>query len=105
VALVLTRTTRLVDFDTFCRATGTHPALVRRLVALGLLEPEPDADGAWWFAPTQFADLARIKRLRAGLGLNYAAIGVVTDLLDRVAALERRLRQSPSRTIGDPPWT
>jgi hypothetical protein len=31
-----------------------------------------------------------IQRLRSGLSLNYAAIGVVLDLLGRIAALERR---------------
>jgi DNA-binding transcriptional MerR regulator len=82
-----------------------HPDVVRRLVALGLLEPERDTAGVLRFAPAQLAALARIQRLRAGLGLNYAAIGVVMDLLDRVTVLERELRQSTSRPIGDRSWT
>jgi hypothetical protein len=34
------------------------------------------------------AVVARIQRLRNGLGLNYAAIGLVLDLLDRIEELE-----------------
>jgi hypothetical protein len=93
VTLALVRRPRLLDLDTFCRAAAVHPDLVRRLVGLGLLEPRIDAAGTWWFAPAQLLVLARVQRLRAGLGLNYAAVGVVSDLIDRVAALERQLRQ------------
>jgi hypothetical protein len=43
----------------------------------------------------QLARAARIVRLRAGLGLNYAAVGVVLDLLDRIEELETALRSRP----------
>jgi hypothetical protein len=33
-----------------------------------------------------------MQRLHAGFALNYAALGLVTDLLDRIAALEAALR-------------
>ena len=92
-ALVLVRSARL-DLKAFARATGTHPELVRRLVALGLLDADRDAAGELWFAPSQVAAMGRIQRLRAGFGLNYAAIGLVTDLLDRIAVLEAALRSS-----------
>jgi hypothetical protein len=38
------------------------------------------------------AILARIQRLRSGLSLNYAAIGLVLDLLDRIDVLEAQVR-------------
>jgi hypothetical protein len=38
------------------------------------------------------ARLARIQRLHATLSLNYAAIGLVLDLLDRIDVLEARVR-------------
>ena len=59
---------------------------MRRFVALGLLEATRDAAGELWFAPTQLAAVARLQRLRAGFALNYAALGLVVDLLDRIAA-------------------
>ena len=37
----------------------------------------------------------RIERLRAGLPLNYAALGLVLDLLDRIHELETALRRRP----------
>ncbi|MBB2506456.1 MerR family transcriptional regulator, partial [Amycolatopsis echigonensis] len=51
-----------LDLESFARATGTHPDLVVRLVALGLLDPERDRAGALWFAPDQLARLARMQR-------------------------------------------
>jgi chaperone modulatory protein CbpM len=92
-ALVLVRPVRL-NLEVFARATGTHPELIRRLVALGLLDADRDAAGELWFAPSQVAAMGRVQRLRAGLGLNYAAIGLVCDLLDRIAVLEAALRSS-----------
>jgi DNA-binding transcriptional MerR regulator len=94
-----------LDLATFSRVAGVHPELVRRFVALGILDPERDASGALWFGPDQMHALARIRRLRAGLGLNYSALGLVVDLLDRVAELERELRSTSSRRTGGRPWT
>ena len=83
-----------LSLDEFAAAAGLHPDLVRRLVALGILEADRDAAGELWFAPSQVAVLGRVQRLRAGFGLNYAAVGLVTDLLDRIAALEAALRET-----------
>jgi hypothetical protein len=97
---VLVRRTRL-DLESFARVSGLHPELVRRLVALGLLEATRGPVGELWFSPTQLAAAARLERLRTGLSLNYAALGVVVDLLDRIAVLEAALRTRP-RTGGSP---
>lgn len=94
-----------LDLESFCRVAQVHPDLVLRLVALGLLDPERGAAGQLWFRPADLYALARIRRLRAGLGVNYAALGVVIDLLDRIADLERELHKTPSRRTGDRPWT
>jgi hypothetical protein len=85
---------RLDDFATRC---GLHPDMVSRLVALGLVACRQDARGDLWFETSAQATVARIQRLRTGLGLNYAAIGLVLDLLDRIDELEsapRRRRTS-----------
>lgn len=84
----------LLDLQSFARATGTHPELVTRLVALGLLESDRDSAGVLWFAQNQQARLARIQRLRADFSVNYAALGLVLDLLDRVTDLEHALRRA-----------
>ena len=97
----LTRPDRL-GLDTYARLTGVHPELIRRLVALGLLETTRDAGGGLWFDTTEVRAMARIQRLHNGLNLNYAALGLVIDLLDRIEQLERMHRQHQS---GEDRWT
>jgi DNA-binding transcriptional MerR regulator len=92
----LIRPSRL-SLEGFAARAGLHPDLIRRFVALSLLEAERDSAGRLWFTSTQLPTVARIQRLRAGLALNYAAIGLVLDLLDRIAALEAELRGSSQR--------
>ena len=79
----------------FADSAGLHPELVRRLVKLGLLHATYDRAGELWFAQAELVTVARIQRLRTGLSLNYAAIGLVIDLLDRIDVLERALRAPP----------
>ena len=92
-----------LSLDSYAQVTGVHPDLVRRLVALGLLEVTRDAQGRLWFDPSQVREMARIQRLRMSLNLGYCAIGLVVELLDRIAELERAQRRTPRR--GGAPWT
>jgi hypothetical protein len=99
-----------LDLDSFARAASLHPDLVRRFVALGLLESTMDAAGRLSFTTGQLATVARLQRLRAGLSLNYAALGLVMDLLDRITELEAaarsRSRHAADRgTTGGRTWT
>ena len=116
---------KLLDIESFAAAAGLHPEFVVRLVSLGLIEasvapsgrlerrpgPSGRLEGSpgpgtvpdeLWFSPAQLAAAARIQRLRSGLSLNYAALGLVIDLLDRVAELESALRKLQR---GGRPWT
>jgi chaperone modulatory protein CbpM len=81
-----------LPLERFARRAGLHPELIRRFVALGLLGARRDAAGQLWLDPAELATVARIQRLHAGLQLNYAAIGLVLDLLDRIDYLEAALR-------------
>jgi chaperone modulatory protein CbpM len=83
----------LLDLEEFAAVVGLHPDLVRRLVALDVLDATRDSTGRLWFARSQVAAVARVQRLRAGFALNYAATGLVIDLLDRIAALEAAMRR------------
>ncbi|MFG3150173.1 chaperone modulator CbpM [Streptomyces sp. NPDC048243] len=93
-----------LTLDAVARRSGLHPDLVRRFVALGLVDAERDAAGGLVFDLTAPAVLARIQRLRTGLCLNYASIGLVLDLLDRISLLEAALRGRGTRS-ETPPWT
>jgi chaperone modulatory protein CbpM len=99
IAYPMTRPSRL-SLERFARQAGLHPQLVQKFVALGLLDAERDATGALWFRPAALVTVARVQRLRAGLSLNYAAIGLVLDLLDRIDELE-----AASRRTGSGTWT
>lgn len=96
--------TARLDLATFSRVAGIHPEMAHRFVALGLLEPVRDSAGEPWFGRDQLLAVARIRRLRVGLGLNYSSLGLVADLLDRVADLERQLRMTSTRRTGGTPW-
>lgn len=88
-----------LTLETVADRAGLHPELVRRFAALSLLDTSRDAAGTLWFSPDTPATIARIQRLRAGLCLNYAAIGLVLDLLDRIDALEAALGGSTSPRV------
>jgi hypothetical protein len=88
---LLARPVRL-SLDTVAARSGLHPDLIRRFIALSLVDGTTDSSGRVWLVPSAVATLARIQRLRAGLSLNYAAIGLVLDLLDRLDVLEAQVR-------------
>lgn len=92
----------LLSFSEVARLAGIHPELLDRLVTLGLVDPVQSAH------PVQFAQAAhtspeplfdvatvlrirRILRLRNELGVNWAGIGVVLDLLSRIEKLEQEI--------------
>jgi chaperone modulatory protein CbpM len=81
-----------LTLEGFARRAGVHPELVRRFVALGLVEATRDGAGRLWLDPAELGTVARVQRLRLGLNLNYASIGLVLDLLDRIDELEAALR-------------
>jgi hypothetical protein len=89
--------------EEFAHDSGLHPELVRRFVALGLVPAVRDADGALWFSQSAVAEVARLQRLRAALPVNWAALGLIADLLDRITELETALRvrgrTEPVRTL------
>ncbi|MFF7700405.1 chaperone modulator CbpM [Streptomyces lydicus] len=93
-----------LSLDAVARRSGLHPDLVRRFVTLGLVDATRDHSGRLWFGPGTPATLARIQRLRAGLPLNYASLGLVLDLLDRISELEAALRRSNAGSRSDESW-
>lgn len=94
-----------LSLDGLALRSGLSPDLVRRFVALGLLDTWRDALGRLRFRSSAPSEVARIQRLRMGLSLNYAAIGLVMDLLDRIEGLETALRTRLPATEERMPWT
>ena len=85
---IMPLSTEPIEIRVLAREAGVHPDLVRRFVALGLLEPYP-RDAA--------ARIARAARLRRDLGLNYAGAVLACELLARIDELEQRLRRYETR--------
>lgn len=90
VAALVVRPSGPLTLDALARESGLHPELVRRLVALGAVEPVGGTRAAPRFAPDAPATLARAVRLRRDLGLNYAGAVLACELLARIERLERR---------------
>ncbi|PPK66252.1 chaperone modulator CbpM [Actinokineospora auranticolor] len=82
----------LLSVDEVAARSGLHPDLVRRFAAMSLVDSTTDVIGRLRFTPKAVPALARVQRLRTGLALNYAAIGLVLDLLDRIEVLEAQVR-------------
>jgi hypothetical protein len=82
-----------LTLERLAREAGLHPELVRRFIALGLLEPAGGTAAAPLFWRDAAARLARAGRLRRDLGLNYTGAVLACELLERIDALHARLRR------------
>jgi hypothetical protein len=67
------------------RASGLHPALVKRLVSMGAIDQEEPLSN-----DEAAARLARCVRLRRDLGVNWAGAILACQLLARIDELEAR---------------
>ena len=73
---------------------GLHPELIDRFIRLGLIEfSDRTDDGELIFDSEVIPLLRRILRLRNELGVNYAGVGVILELMSRLEALEARIRE------------
>lgn len=80
---------------------GLHPELIERLVRLGLIDcEEPSGDGEALFPAEVIPMVRTILRLRNELGVNYAGIGVVLELMAQIESLENQVRELESRIFG-----
>jgi hypothetical protein len=88
----------LVSLDAIARESGLHPDLVRRFIALGLVEPAGGTAAAPLFDTRGAAELARAARLRRDLGIGYAVAVLACELLARIEVLERQLTSLRARS-------
>ncbi|GAA2540268.1 chaperone modulator CbpM [Pseudonocardia hydrocarbonoxydans] len=101
---LLVRPGRPLSQAEFARRSGLHPEQLHRLFALGLLRAVPDADGGLAFPLGELAEVRRIERLRAELPVNYAAVGLIVELLDRIGRLESALRMQRAAQEATRRW-
>ena len=101
----LARMRRLSGFSSYLTLSevayrcGLHPELIERLLRIGLIDPvEGDVGGEVLFHADVIPLVRRILRLRNHLGVNYAGIGVILELMARIESLENRIRELESRS-------
>ncbi|MEA2245979.1 MAG: chaperone modulatory protein CbpM [Solirubrobacteraceae bacterium] len=87
-----------VELDALAREAGLHPDLVRRFLALGLLDRVGGSARSPLFPRDAAARLALAGRLRRDLGLSYAGAILACELLARIDDLEARLSRYEPRT-------
>jgi DNA-binding transcriptional MerR regulator len=99
-ALVRLRAARAstVSAEEAAARCGVHPVFIERLVRLGLCEPvtREAVTREWIFDGNVVPLVHKIIRLRNDLGINYAGVGVVLELLSRIERLEAELRRKES---------
>lgn len=88
----------LADLSRSCRV---HAEWVVELVDEGVIEPRGVREGAaapqWRFSATSIVRVQKARRLQRDLGVNLPGVALALELLDRIDALEKRLRATPGR--------
>jgi chaperone modulatory protein CbpM len=79
----------LSDLTRTCRV---HAEWVMELVEEGVIEPLGPGGPQWRFAATTVVRVQKAQRLQRDLGVNLPGIALALQLLDRIDALEARLR-------------
>lgn len=78
----------LSELTTFC---DTNAQWVVTLVEHGVVAPVTLAAPEWEFTPIHIARARKASRLMRDLGLNFAGVALVLDLIDERDALARKL--------------
>ena len=91
------RSEGVLSADTLAREAHIAPALLERLIKLGLVEPSGGTQASPLFRRADAELLRRATRLRRDLGLNYAGAVLACELLERIDRLEWLLAQASFR--------
>ena len=79
-----------ITIQELSRLCECHLSVTKRLYAIGLIEPL-SAGPPQLFDRSVVVRARKALRLKRDLGLNFAAVALVMELLDRIDDLERRL--------------
>lgn len=82
-----------VAFDELLAASGLAREELIELVEFGVFEPRGAEAGSWRFTSGTVVLARRAARLREDFGLNPAGMALALTYLERIEALERRIRE------------
>jgi chaperone modulatory protein CbpM len=88
----------LADLTRSCRV---HAEWVIELIEEGVIEPRQQSGPQWRFAATTVVRVQKAQRLQRDLGVNLPGVALALELLDRIDALEARLRATAPRLPPD----
>ena len=88
----------LADLSRACRV---HAEWVIELIEEGVIEPRGPGRPQWRFAATTVVRVEKARRLQNDLGVNLAGVALALQLLDRIDALEARVRAASLRPDPD----
>jgi chaperone modulatory protein CbpM len=74
------------------RSCHVHAEWVMELIEEGVLEPVQPGGPQWRFKATSVVRVEKARRLQRDLGVNLPGIALALQLLERIDALEARLR-------------
>lgn len=86
-----------LSLEDLCRACGEERRVLVEMVQEGLLEPVDVRLAPWRFQGAALLRARTALRLRRDLGVNFAGIAMILDLLDEIDSLETRLRRLEGR--------
>ena len=90
-----------ISFGDLARTCRVHAEWVVELVNEGVIEPRSHAQSVaaqqWRFASTTVVRVQKAQRLQRDLGVNLPGVALALQLLDRIDALESRLRSASPR--------
>ncbi len=81
-----------ISLKELSRLCDCQPSVAHHLYRFGLLDPV-SVSGEPLFSPTSVIRVRKALRLKRDLHLNFEAVGIVMELLDRIDELERRLER------------
>lgn len=85
-----------VTLGELTRTCRVHAEWVMELVDEGVIEPRGLRESAtsqqWRFSATSVVRVEKARRLQRDLGINLPGVALALELLDRIDALEARLR-------------
>lgn len=87
-----------ITFAELTRTCRVHAEWVVELVDEGVIEPRGVREGTqaphWRFSATSIVRVEKARRLQRDLGVNLPGVALALELLDRIDALEQRLRSA-----------
>jgi chaperone modulatory protein CbpM len=84
--------THEITLDELTRTCRVKTEWVLELMQEGVLEPVHRSGPQWRFSSTSIVRVEKARRLQRDLGINLPGIALALELLERIDALEGRLR-------------